>query len=90
MTKRRDERGSVLSLSAVGMVLAMLAASLSIDLGSLAQLSRELQKVADLAALDAVRPSPMIRHQRRRRAPPETASTTPNLIRSGRSSGATR
>ena len=56
--KQRDERASVLTLSAVGMVLAMVTASLAIDLGSLSQLSREMQKVADHAALDAVRSLP--------------------------------
>lgn len=53
-----DERGAILVLSAVGVVLAMIAAALAIDLGSLAQEARADQKVADLAALDAVRALP--------------------------------
>lgn len=59
--RRHDERGAVLILASVGMVVAMVAASLSIDIGRLAQAARESQKVADLAALDAVRvlPGPM-------------------------------
>ena len=52
---RREERGAVLVLAAVGMVLAMIAAGLAVDLGSVAQTARRNQKVADLAALDAVR-----------------------------------
>ena len=56
--KDRDERGSTLPLAAASMVVAMIAASLSADLGSVAQLAREMQKVADLAALDGVRSLP--------------------------------
>lgn len=56
--RRRDEKGAILVLSTVGLVLAMIAAALSIDLGTLAQSAREDQKVADLAALDAVRVLP--------------------------------
>jgi uncharacterized membrane protein len=55
---RRTERGAVLPLAVVGVVLAMVAASLAVDLGSLAQDARQDQKVADLAALDAVRALP--------------------------------
>lgn len=54
----RDERGAILILSTVGMVLAMIAGGLAIDLGFLAQAAREAQKVADLAALDASRVLP--------------------------------
>lgn len=56
--RRRDEKGAVLILATVGMVLALIAGALSIDLGSLAQSARTDQKVADLAALDAVRVLP--------------------------------
>ena len=56
--RRRDERGSTLPLAAVSMVGAMIAASLSADLGSVAQMAREMQKVADLAALDGIRSLP--------------------------------
>jgi uncharacterized membrane protein len=53
-SRRRDEQGAVLVLAAFGMVLAMIASALSIDLGRLAQDKRNDQKVADMAALDAV------------------------------------
>lgn len=45
-------------LSVVGMVLAMIAGGLAIDLGFVAQEAREAQKMADLAALDASRVLP--------------------------------
>lgn len=54
----RDEKGAILILATVGMVIAMIAGGLAIDLGSLAQDARQDQKVADLAALDAVRGLP--------------------------------
>ena len=61
-THTRDERGAVAVIAAAGLVLAMIAASLAVDLGTLAHEARQDQKVADLAALDAVRslddPSP--------------------------------
>lgn len=57
-TGRRNERGAILVLSAVGVVLAILASALAIDLGFLAHEIRVDQKVADLAALDAVRALP--------------------------------
>lgn len=53
-----DERGSILVLSAFGLVLALIAGSLSIDIGFLAQDARQDQKVADLASMDAVRVLP--------------------------------
>ena len=55
---KRDERGAILVLSTVGLVVAMIAAGLAVDLGSLAQEARQDQKVADLAALDGVRSLP--------------------------------
>jgi uncharacterized membrane protein len=55
---RRDEGGASFILAAVGMVLAMIAAGLAIDIGRLARDAREDQKVADLAALDAIRVLP--------------------------------
>ncbi len=54
----RTERGAVLVIAAVGMVVALISASLAVDLGSLAHEARQDQKVADLAALDAVRALP--------------------------------
>ena len=56
--RRPEERGAVLVMAAVGMVLSMIAGGLAIDLGRLAQTARENQKVADLAALDASRDVP--------------------------------
>jgi uncharacterized membrane protein len=53
--KPRGERGAILVLSAAGMVLALIASALAIDIGRLAQAAREDQKIADLAALDAIR-----------------------------------
>ncbi len=47
------ERGAVLAIAAVGVVMALVAAALSVDIGSQAWKKRDLQKVADLAALDA-------------------------------------
>jgi uncharacterized membrane protein len=55
---RREERGAILVLSTVGLVLAMIAAGLAIDLGRIAQAARDDQKVADMAALDAARVLP--------------------------------
>jgi uncharacterized membrane protein len=60
-TRRRgrpNERGSILVLSTVGMVIAMIAGGLAIDLGVLAQEIRVNQMVADMAALDASRVLP--------------------------------
>lgn len=57
-SRRRNERGSILVLSTVGVVIAMIAAALAVDLGFLAQEARTAQKVADLAALDAARVPP--------------------------------
>jgi uncharacterized membrane protein len=56
--RRREERGAILILSVVGMVLAMIAAGLAIDIGRIAQAARDDQRVADLAALDAARVLP--------------------------------
>jgi uncharacterized membrane protein len=55
---QRSERGAILVLSAAGMVIALIASALAIDIGRLAQSAREDQKVADLAALDAIRGLP--------------------------------
>lgn len=51
---RRDERGAVLVLAAAGLTLSLVAAALSVDLGRLAVEKRSDQKIADLAALDAM------------------------------------
>ncbi|MFP5317382.1 MAG: pilus assembly protein TadG-related protein [Acidimicrobiia bacterium] len=49
------ERGAIMVLACVGVVVATIAAGLSIDIGRLALTRRDNQRVADLAALDAVR-----------------------------------
>lgn len=49
------ERGAVLPLAVAAVILSCIAAALAIDIGFLAQDKRTDQKVADLAALDAVR-----------------------------------
>ncbi len=54
----RDEKGAILILAAVGLVVAMIAAGLAVDVGRLASDARTDQKVADLAALDAIRVAP--------------------------------
>ena len=53
--RRDDERGAVLILGALFAGVAVTAAALSIDIGSLVLRKRENQRVADLASLDAVR-----------------------------------
>lgn len=58
-SRRRDERGAILIVATVGMVIAMIASGLAIDIGRLAQEAREDQKIADMAALDAVRGAPV-------------------------------
>lgn len=58
LLRRRDEDGAILVLSALGMVVAVVASSLAIDLGTVAQEARRVQAVADMAALDAARVLP--------------------------------
>ncbi|MEA2703241.1 MAG: hypothetical protein QOD63_1186, partial [Actinomycetota bacterium] len=53
--RRRDERGAMLVLSAVGLVVALIFTALAVDIGFLAADKRTDQKIADLAALDASR-----------------------------------
>jgi uncharacterized membrane protein len=55
---QRSERGAILILSAAGIVIALIASALAIDIGRLAQSAREDQKIADMAALDAIRGVP--------------------------------
>jgi uncharacterized membrane protein len=57
-TRKKDERGAILILSTVGLVLALIAGGLAVDVGFIAQEARDNQKVADLAAMDAVRMLP--------------------------------
>jgi uncharacterized membrane protein len=56
--RKDDERGAILVMAAVGIVLSVLAAGLAVDLGFIGVRAREVQKVADLAAIDAVRMLP--------------------------------
>jgi len=54
-SRNADERGSVIILATVGVVLAMISAALAVDLGRLAADKRTDQKIADLAAIDSAR-----------------------------------
>jgi uncharacterized membrane protein len=56
--QRKDERGAMIVLAAVGLVVSMIFAGLAVDVGFIAQKARQDQKVADLVALDAVRMLP--------------------------------
>ncbi len=56
---QRDERGAILVMAAMSMVVVLVAASLAIDLGTAAQTARRNQLVADMAALDAARVLPV-------------------------------
>jgi uncharacterized membrane protein len=56
--RKKDERGAILVLSTVGLVMALIFGGLAIELGFIAQEARSNQKVADMAALDAVRVLP--------------------------------
>lgn len=49
------ERGAVLVLASISMVVVIGASALSVDLGRAVSTNRDLQAVADLASLDAVR-----------------------------------
>ncbi len=55
LAKPRDERGAMLVLSALGLVLAMIFTALAVDIGFLAADKRTDQKIADMAALDSSR-----------------------------------
>ncbi|HEX2023711.1 MAG TPA: pilus assembly protein TadG-related protein [Acidimicrobiales bacterium] len=72
----RDERGAILIISTIGMVVAIIATALSVDLGALAQERRRNQKVADMAALDAV-------HDLAQRQPRAEASAVRNGFPTG-------
>lgn len=52
---RRDQRGVILVMAVPGLVLALVSLALSVDIGRQVLEKRDLQKIADLAALDAVR-----------------------------------
>jgi len=55
LARPRGERGAILILSTVGIVMAMIFTALAVDIGFLASDKRTDQKLADLAALDASR-----------------------------------
>ncbi len=48
-----NERGAVMILACVGVVMAVGAAAISVDVGATASRKRDVRKVADLVALDA-------------------------------------
>lgn len=52
---RRDQRGVILVLAVPALVLALASLALSVDIGRQVLEKRDLQKIADLAALDAAR-----------------------------------
>ncbi len=58
LRRRQDERGAIILLTSVGIVVAMIAGGLAIDAGVRAAEARNDQRVADLAALDGVRALP--------------------------------
>jgi len=55
LARPHDERGAMLVLSAIGLVLAMIFTALAVDVGFLAADKRTDQKIADMAALDSSR-----------------------------------
>jgi uncharacterized membrane protein len=58
LLRRREERGAIILLATVGVVVAMIAGGLAVDLGTLSVEGRSDQRIADLAALDAIRALP--------------------------------
>jgi len=52
---RGDERGAVVIITAISMLMIMAALALAVDIGDLIWRKREIQGVADLGSLDAVR-----------------------------------
>jgi uncharacterized membrane protein len=52
---QRDERGTILIMSIAGLIMAIFASALAVDLGRQAQEKKSDQLIADLAALDAAR-----------------------------------
>ncbi|MGH9178531.1 MAG: pilus assembly protein TadG-related protein [Acidimicrobiales bacterium] len=58
LVARRDQRGVVLLLAVPGLVMAVAAMALSIDIGRQVLERRSNQKIADLASLDAARDLP--------------------------------
>jgi tight adherence protein G len=56
--RNQDERGAVLIITGLYLVVTVISCALAVDLGGLAQTARQNQKIADLAALDASRALP--------------------------------
>src|SRR2546423_9355889 len=52
--KRKGERGSILAMSAIGMLAVLLAVGLGVDISRFYLAKTELQNAADAAALAAV------------------------------------
>jgi len=52
---RGDERGAIMIMAIAGVIVMVMSASLSIDIGRIALEKRSDQSIADLAALDAAR-----------------------------------
>ena len=50
-SKRRTERGSILAVSAIGLLAIVLAVGLSVDISHFYLVGNELQNAADAAAL---------------------------------------
>lgn len=59
----RDESGSIAVMGAGFLIVALLASAFAVDVGHLVLQQRELQKVADLAALDGVQALGLRRHE---------------------------
>lgn len=55
LDRRSDETGAVAIVGALFLVVALLGAALAVDIGNQVYNQRELRKVVDLAALDAIR-----------------------------------
>jgi uncharacterized membrane protein len=52
---KRDERGAVIVLTAISMLMIISAVALAVDVGDLVWRKREIQGIVDLGSLDAVR-----------------------------------
>src|SRR5687768_12638530 len=52
--KRKGERGSILAISALGMLTVLLAVGLGVDISRFYMAKTELQNAADAAALEAI------------------------------------
>ena len=55
MRRRHDERGAVVIITAFSMLMVLAAVAMSVDIGQQVWRGRQMQAVADMVALDAVR-----------------------------------